>query len=126
MEWDPAVAASHVDNIEEIGDSEENRLPLEDEDDVDDVDDAESCVTGSDGNEDGRCDDDDDDEGERRCVSWRMWCILGHQSQQGRGGVDVWDGSMSKSATARVDEAEENRLFWETCLAEESSIPQLF
>ncbi|KAG0501124.1 hypothetical protein HPP92_001196 [Vanilla planifolia] len=97
--------------MEEMGDSEETWLS--DDDDEDD-DDAESSIIG--GN---RSDDDDDDDDTRR-ARLRMWHVHGDESPQVKSDNDGESPSLWTSARAGV--AEENRLFWETCLADESSL----
>ncbi|KAK8946522.1 hypothetical protein KSP39_PZI007474 [Platanthera zijinensis] len=98
---------------EAVGDSEENRS-IEDKEDDDSVyDDAESCVMG--------CGDDTDMDEDRGCISWRTWCLLGQEGYSAEGAQ-----RLSKSGLSGVDEAEENKLFWETCLTDESSFPPIF
>ncbi|PKA64996.1 hypothetical protein AXF42_Ash011598 [Apostasia shenzhenica] len=108
------------DYIEHVGDSEEISCSGAEEtgDEGCEADDAESCIIGGAG---------DRDQG---CISWRMWCILGHETWGGgrwRGSCGGDGRSNSDSSALTVDdEAEENRLFWEACLADESPLPPSF
>ncbi|PKA62272.1 hypothetical protein AXF42_Ash016064 [Apostasia shenzhenica] len=127
-EASPSAFGSKVIYHEEIGDSEENgRSEGDDGDEVHDdrEDDAESCVAGDDRSSDGEdSSGGGGGRGDERCISWRMWCLLGQEAAGWGCGDDVMR-SLDSSPVA-VDEAEKNRMFWEACLADESPLPPLF
>lgn len=120
MNWTLGEASPY--KFEEIGDSEENTTHKDEEKDGGDDDDAESCVIGN-------SDDLDDDEN-RGCTSWRMWCLLGHNGDwedEDRRQRNYDDDTTRRShLPTTVDEAEKNKLFWEACLADESSMTPIF
>ncbi|KAL0918612.1 hypothetical protein M5K25_010630 [Dendrobium thyrsiflorum] len=110
--------------LERIGDSEENTQEDEEkEDEEEDEDDAESCIIGN-------SDDLDDDEN-HDCISWRMWCLLGQEGawadeDRRRRSTDHDDVLRRSHLSPAINEAEKNRLFWEACLADESSMTPIF
>ncbi|KAG0479863.1 hypothetical protein HPP92_010721 [Vanilla planifolia] len=97
---------------EVVGDSADSFV-AEGSGDVDDGDDASSsCVMGG-GEDDGRG------------ATWRMWCVLeqeaarGERREKGRADVKVIGCDVPRRGMVER-EAEESRLFWEACLADES------
>lgn len=116
MDWTKrAREASFPSNkLERIGDSEENTKEDEEKEDEeeDEEDDAESCIIGN-------SDDFDDDEN-HDCISWRMWCLLGQEADEEK------RRRSTDHLSPAINEAEKNRLFWEACLADESSMTPIF
>ncbi|KAL0928555.1 hypothetical protein M5K25_000449 [Dendrobium thyrsiflorum] len=95
---------------EESGDSEADLLVMpvqrgEDMDGFQDDDDSESCTESA-----GCCADFDD----RKVMAWSAWLAAVAEEVAAEKQVEL---ALTVTVAVPMDEAEKNRLFWETCLA---------